>query len=1053
MKRTVYLLIFFMAGMFFFTAGARYNWAGINGHEQAPADVKLVQSDIEQTQIQFSLDGYKETPLETPRGTQMVITVGEGVRIMEKGKPDLAKLVTTIIIPDMDDMEVNVTGYEYREFTGIEVAPSKGHFDRSINPDDVPFTYGEVYEKDAFWPGKLAQLEEPFIMRDFRGQTVTIFTFHYNPVSNILRVYTDIEVEVTSTGKMGEDPLIRRRDEIVVEPEFGRIYERFFLNMEAAERSYPMLEGEEGSLLIICYDDFMEPMKPFVDWKRTVGRKTEIVPRSEAGNTFGEIKNYVEEYYNENEDFAYLLLIGDAPNQIPAGIGSYGDYSDNAYAILSGMYNDIFVGRFSAETVAHVETQVQRMIEYERDLDETDTWVNTGLGIARNEGAGMGHHGESDIQHMNFIRDTLLNFTYDEVHSCYDGPGYSTSAAIISGHINNGVSTINFCNHGSVSGWSVANYSIYHVNQLTNIGKMPYIVSVACVNGDFVGKFCFAESWLRATHGGEPTGAIGFMGSTINQPWQPPMCGQDEMVSILTEESIAHGSTIKRTYGGVSTNGSMFMIPQYGGQGIRTHETWVLFGDPTLMVRTDVPTPFEPEHPPEASTGDQSFTVTSIDDGATAALTIFDENDEVIILGTAVAENGTAEIIFDEPLKDAGIMTLAITGFNKATYINDNIEIYAGYTVTFEIEDEDGNDIENAIITFDGETYDPGEYVIEDLEEGTYEYTVEKDGFFTVEDEITVDKDITVGVTMIKTHVVTFAIMDEEGNDIENAIITFDGETYDPGEYVIEDVEEGTYEYTVEKDGFFTVEDEITVDKDITVDVTMIKAHVVTFAIMDEEGNDIENAIITFDGETYDPGEYVIEDVEEGEYEYMVEKEGFSTIEDEIMVDDDITVDVTMIKIYTVTFEIMDKEGNEIENAVITFDGETYDPGEYVIENVKAGTYEYMVEKEGFITAGDEVAVESDVDIEVVIVETHADMPDKAKLSVFPNPARDKFTVVSGEMIEQIRLINISGQVIKNITVDAPRYEINVSNISKGVYFMQVHTTNSIKTKRVQIVR
>ncbi len=52
----------------------------------------------------------------------------------------------------------------------------------------------------------------------------------------------------------------------------------------------------------------------------------------------------------------------------------------------------------------------------------------------------------------------------------------------------------------------------------------------------------------------------------------------------------------------------------------------------------------------------------------------------------------------------------------------------------------------------------------------------------------------------------------------------------------------------------------------------------VTFDIKDEEGNPIADAIVTFDGHTYDPGHYVIEDVEEGTYDYMVEKEGYETV-------------------------------------------------------------------------------------------------------------------------------------------------------------------------------
>ena len=675
MKKTVYSFCFMLVAMFSFVT-TQAHWTAISQENPQPAEVQLISSNIQESTIHFSIEGFKQTPLETPNGTEMKISVQGGVQLFEKGMPDLAKVVANIIIPDIDEMQVRVVDAKYVEYHGIQVAPSKGHIYRNVNPDDVPFTYGEAYNEDRFWPGEITQLDDPFIMRDFRGQSVTVFPFQYNPVTETLRVYTDIVVEVTPTGNKGLDPMVRKRDQIVLEPEFAQVYNRFFLNKQDASKSYPMLEGEEGSMLIIAFDAFMDAMQPFVDWKRTLGRRTEIVPKSEAGANANAIKAFVADYYDENEDFAYLLLIGDGP-QIPPMITSSG-HSDNAYGYLVGnnSYNDIFVGRFSAENTSHVETQIQRMIEYERDLNETDTWLSYGLGIARNEGAGGGHYGEADHVHMDFIRDTLLNYTYTVVHQRYDGPGFSTSAAEITGDIHEGVSIINFCNHGSITGWSVAGYNIGHVNNLTNVGKLPWIWSVACVNGNFVSHFCFAEAWLRATHNGEPTGAVGMMASTINQLWQPPMCGQDEMNSILTEESIPLGPTIKRTFGGTSINGSMFMIPQYGATGIQTHDTWILFGDPTLMVRTEAPTSFDPDYPAVALIGWSSFEVTGLAEYAVAAFTHVNNDGEVEILGTAVAdENGVANIVFDNPLDMPTTATLAVTGFNKVTYINDDISV------------------------------------------------------------------------------------------------------------------------------------------------------------------------------------------------------------------------------------------------------------------------------------------------------------------------------------------------------------------------------------------
>ena len=67
----------------------------------------------------------------------------------------------------------------------------------------------------------------------------------------------------------------------------------------------------------------------------------------------------------------------------------------------------------------------------------------------------------------------------------------------------------------------------------------PVVWSVACKNGDFAHTTCFAEARLRATYGGEPAGAAAFLGSTIHQSWDPPRCGQDEMVALLAEATAA----------------------------------------------------------------------------------------------------------------------------------------------------------------------------------------------------------------------------------------------------------------------------------------------------------------------------------------------------------------------------------------------------------------------------------------------------------------------------------------------------------------------------------
>jgi len=141
------------------------------------------------------------------------------------------------------------------------------------------------------------------------------------------------------------------------------------------------------------------------------------------------------------------------------------------------------------------------------------------------------------------------------------------------------------------------------------------------------------------------------------------------------------------------------MIPQYGSTGIQTHETWILFGDPSLLVRTDAPEAISATYNPVMFIGMNEFEITAPDaDGATVALSIYDEmEEEVVIMGTAIVEDGTATVHFENPPDVPGEMTLAITGFNKVTYINEEIQVIPpdGPYVIFDeyvIDDSEGND-------------------------------------------------------------------------------------------------------------------------------------------------------------------------------------------------------------------------------------------------------------------------------------------------------------------------------------------------------------------------
>ena len=642
------------------TLGYAQEWVGVDKSTPVKIQETLVSSSEEEIIVDVKVGGFFQTSVETPNGKQVVISADNMAAMLTKGAPELPMYPISMIIGDHAEMEVSIVKSNYTDFENIEVAPSKGNFSRQINPADVEFVYGEMYEQDAFYPASQATLDSPYILRDFRAQNLMVYPYAYNPVTKTLRVYTDLRISVKKVSDNGENQKVSRRsDEIKLNVESKAAYERRFINF-ANQSKYDFLV-DEGEMLIICVDEYMDAIQPLVEWKNISGRPTTMVGVSETG-TNDAMKTFVQNYYNEHPNFTYLLLVGEY-NNLPPYTMSYSVKSDNYYGMLEGddYYEEILVGRLSVVSSQDATNQVNKILYYEKEIDETATWLSRAVGVAANEGAG--HYGEPDYVHMDYIRDTLMHYTITEMSQHYAYVNNPTASNMIA-DFNIGASVTNYTNHGEPTGWAVANFSNTHVHQLVNDQKLSYIWSVACNNGQFDYQECFAEAWMRATNSstGEPTGAVGGMFSWISQPWVPPMYGQDEMVAILAEWRPGY----KHTLGGASMNGNMFILDMSPEDAGDTHNSWLLFGDPSMMVRTKAPESMGVTASPSSLLiGMTSLVVNADTDFGIATL-----SKEGEVLASSYIENGSAQLEF-EALNNVGALQLVVIGYNKVTEIID----------------------------------------------------------------------------------------------------------------------------------------------------------------------------------------------------------------------------------------------------------------------------------------------------------------------------------------------------------------------------------------------
>lgn len=126
-------------------------------------------------------------------------------------------------------------------------------------------------------------------------------------------------------------------------------------------------------------------------------------------------------------------------------------------------------------------------------------------------------------------------------------------------------------------------------------------------------------------------------------------------------------------------------------------------------------------------------------------LTTFDYN--FVSTNVEADFDGVSEIVYEFIVTDAS----ETPQLAKKEYIITNV-IPDVYTVTFNVVDEADVAITDAIVTFNGTTNAVGVYTFADVETGTYEYTIAKDGFVTetVSDYVMGEADATIAVTLVE---------------------------------------------------------------------------------------------------------------------------------------------------------------------------------------------------------------------------------------------------------------------------------------------------------------
>jgi len=628
-------------------------------------DVQFTQSRSDVFTLDVNLEKYDIQVVQKDGQTFSKLKFAGDINLSKAGWAELPYVSIPVQLSSDRNVDVEIIESSYVDISLVEpMLPSRGVIYRNQDPSEIPYEIDPESIVDEWYPQEIVEDGEPYILRKVRGQNIRVQPFRYNAAQQTLRVYTQLRIRVSENT---EDPINSLPAYLGdVNVEMAPVYRSIFLNYNQNPSRWAEEIGEFGDVLVIYTSRDATAIQPWIEWKQQKGYHVDELQVATGTNVGADIQSA----YNANSNLLYVLLVGDWA-EIKSDLGgSENTPMDPMLGCVAGGddHHDIIIGRFSAENTDDVTAQVNKSIDYEKNPDTDGTWYTKALGIASDEGAGMGDDGEADIDQIDNIHDgRLLPSTYTNAYEEYD-PG--ASAANVQNYINDGLSLINYVGHGGNTLWVSSGYDVSDAYAATNGNKLPYAFSVACVVGAFHGgSECFAEAMLRNPNGG----SIGTWMSTMNQPWTPPMRGQDYANDLLVQGydySLGSGTATtygRTTFGSITFNAAELMVNESdGSQDWDTYKTWTIFGDPSFQVRTDQPKAISLSNM-SVTPGTYSTQVNVDGSGFEGAIvSLWQSGSQPASAMTDASGNVSIDHSF------TGTVKLTVTGFNLDTYHADH---------------------------------------------------------------------------------------------------------------------------------------------------------------------------------------------------------------------------------------------------------------------------------------------------------------------------------------------------------------------------------------------
>ena len=679
---------------------------------------EITHSDFTSLRATFSYGSIESIEVPTERGTFSEIAIEGTYASGEIGTPELPASHQLLAVPFGATPRVTVTNYTTTDYRlsdyGIgTLIPHQPSVRKDQRPEDVEFVYNAAaYQSTrSLASAPEATIEVQGTMRGIRIGSLVINPVSYNPTSNTLRVFNDIEVEVSFDG--ADRAETERMLLSTYSPYFDIVYKQMFNYRQIMDvyDDHPDLMAYPVHMIVVTPENYISALQPWLDWKTQKGFYINVVTTAQAGGNYNAIKTYVQNLYNQGVNQGatptFLILVGDVA-QVPNTTGSSTQkVTDLYYGSIDGDYfPDMFYSRMSAENTTQITAIINKILQYEQYTMPDPTYLNNVTLIAGWDSYWTSRVGAPTINYATtYYYNTAHGF--NEVHSHVNQSQYAGCYNALS----TGIGFVNYTAHGDNNMWYQPQFTNSNVNQLTNTNKYFLAMGNCCLSGNFgYSSTCFGEAMIRA----ENKAAYSYIGSCPNTYWYEDYyfgVGATNVFSqtpMLTNSStgVYDGIWMDDTYHTVSSMtflGNLAVCYAFtGGYQTSSNPTYYwqayhVLGDGSIMPYRVQPTPNNVSHASTFPAGATSFQV-SAQEGSYVAIS---QNN--VLKGVAlVPASGTVNVQVATGIT-SGQVRIVVTKPQRQPYIQDiNVSTSQSFTITVSANPTNGGTVSG------GGTYSQG---------------------------------------------------------------------------------------------------------------------------------------------------------------------------------------------------------------------------------------------------------------------------------------------------------------------------------------------------------